>query len=207
MSSDPVDPQTSRYLIEGRGIKADLLLVSRDGRLVVVKDYGKRGWLGRMLGRFHVAREARIYRILQDVRGVPSFLGSRDRESFTVAHVPGRPIDQYQHHKQEVVEKILGELERLIDEIHRKGITHLDLRRRDNILVDENGQVHIIDFAGSLHFRPGSLGDWWLFPLLKKIDESAFLKWKQRLAPASMSRKELSRLRRISLLRRLWFFN
>ena len=46
MSSDPVDPQTPKYLIEGRGIKADLLLVPRDGRLVVVKDYGKRGWLG-----------------------------------------------------------------------------------------------------------------------------------------------------------------
>ena len=65
----------------------------------------------------------------------------------------------------------------------------------------------LIDFAGSLWFPPGSLRGRAVFPWLKRIDDSAFLKWKQRLAPDSLSEKERRRLRKMSQLRGWWFFN
>jgi serine/threonine protein kinase len=181
--------------------------MSWGARLVVVKDYGRRNWVGRWLGRMQIRREEKVYRRLGGIDGVPPFLGMIDRYSFAIAHVRGRPIDQYQFHELGLIDKILDRLRELIGAIHRRGVAHFDLRRRNNVLVDDNGNVHLIDFAGSMWFRPGSWGARRVFPWLQKVDESAFLKWKQRLAPDSMSEKELSRLRKITRLRGWWFFN
>jgi hypothetical protein len=204
---DPAALEFREYLVRGRGIKADLRLMSWGDRLIVVKDYGRRGWIGRWFGRIQVRREGRVYRLLSGVPGVPRFLGRLDRHSFAVAHVPGRPIDQYQFHERGLIDKILGCLRDLIVAIHRRGVAHVDLRRRNNVLVDDDGNVHLIDFAGSMSFPPGSLGGRTVFPWLKRIDDSAFLKWKQRLAPDSLSEKERRRLRKMSQLRGWWFFN
>lgn len=194
-----------RYLVQGRGIKADLLLEDWEGRMVVVKDYRNRNWFGRFLGRYQIRREKRIYRILENVPGVPPFLGILSRESLAVGHVDGRPIDQFQD--SHLVEKILAGLRDLLDRVHRKGVVHIDSRRRNNLLVNGEGRVHLIDFAGSLYLRPGGWIGRWFFPILKEVDEFAFLKWKQRLAPASLSAREKVRLRRISILRAFWIFN
>lgn len=204
---DPDLLEFREYLVHGRGVKADLRLMSWGKRLVVVKDYGRRGLVGRWIGRMQLRRERRVYRRLDGIDGVPLFLGMVDRHSFAVTYVAGRPIDQYMHRDRGLIEKILAGLRDLIGTIHRRGVAHVDLRRRNNVLVDEAGNVHLIDFAGSLWFRPGSLGCRRVFPWLKKIDESAFLKWKQRLAPDSLSEMELSRLHRIRRLRGFWFFN
>ena len=98
-------------------------------------------------------------------------------------------------------------LDRLVEAIHSRGIVHLDLRKRDNILITSSGQPRIIDFNASLCFQPGSLLGRLLLPLLRRIDTSAVLKWKSRLAPDLLTAKEKRRHRRMSLARRLWILN
>lgn len=199
------DRKLLRYLVRGRGIKADLRLEDWRGRLVVVKDYRGRNWFGRWIGRFQIRREERIYRILADTPGVPPFFGILTPESLAVGHLEGRPIDQFQG--SPLVDRILAELRALLDRVHRRGVVHVDLRRRNNLLVNGQGIVHLIDFAGSVHLRPAGRAGRWLLPVLKQLDEFAFLKWKQRLAPATLSDREKVRLRRITVLRAFWFFN
>ena len=213
--SEPVSPPPAgdgadrrrEYLVRGRGIKADLYLEGTNGRQVVVKDYRRRSLWGRWIGRFLVRREEKIYRILQGLPGIPALLGVRDGIALVVAHVPGQPIDRYQEYDDDFIVRVLDRLQAIIESMHRRGVAHFDLRRRNNVLVDHDGNVYLIDFAGSLYFSHRSALSRRLFSWLRKVDHSAFLKWKQRLAPASMSAEELSRLRRIGRWRTLWFIN
>jgi len=60
-----------------------------------------------------------------------------------------------------------GGLAVLVDRIPRRGVAHLDLRKRDNILVAPDGTPSVIDFNASVSFRPGSLGARLVFPMLR----------------------------------------
>jgi len=95
----------------------------------------------------------------------------------------------------------------LVDQIHARGVAHIDLRKRDNILVTQDGRPCIIDFNASFCFDPAGPGARILFPILRRIDDSAVLKWKSRLAPELLTRKEAARHRFMNRLRRLWIFN
>ena len=98
-------------------------------------------------------------------------------------------------------------LRSLVTQIHARGVAHIDLRKRDNILVTEDGRPCIIDFNASFCFDPASLGARFLFPILRRIDDSAVLKWKSRLAPELLTEAESARHRLMSRLRRFWIFN
>ena len=100
-------------------------------------------------------------------------------------------------------EKLAG----LVGRMHARGVYHLDLRKRDNILVTAAGQPCVIDFNASIRLTPGSLAARCLAPILRRVDTGAVLKWKARLAPGLLSESERRRYRRESLLRRLWIFN
>jgi tRNA A-37 threonylcarbamoyl transferase component Bud32 len=102
---------------------------------------------------------------------------------------------------------LFDRLARLLAAIHARGVAHIDLRKRDNILVQADGTPCIIDFNASFCFEPATLGARLLFPLLRRIDDSAVLKWKSRLAPELMTPAEWKEHRRMTLLRRLWIFN
>jgi serine/threonine protein kinase len=98
-------------------------------------------------------------------------------------------------------------LTRLVDQIHARGVAHIDLRKRDNILIGRDGAPRIIDFNASFCFEPGSLGARVLFPFMRQIDTAALLKWKSRLAPGLLTPEETRRHRVMSFLRRFWIFN
>ena len=105
-------------------------------------------WLGRLLAR----REARMLKLLADEPNVPSGCGSvrvRGRKAPTaVAHqfVPGRPLC-----RDDVIDtEFFHELDRLIQELHRRGIAYVDLHKRENILVGDDGHPHLIDFQISV---------------------------------------------------------
>ncbi|MBI1951578.1 MAG: hypothetical protein HYS34_09485, partial [Acidobacteria bacterium] len=45
------------------------------------------------------------------------------------------------------------------------------------------------------------------FPIMRRIDDGALLKWKSLLAPELLTARESARHRLMSRLRRLWIFN
>lgn len=98
-------------------------------------------------------------------------------------------------------------LAELVARIHARGVAHIDLRKRDNILVTGDGRPGIIDFNASFCFDPAGLGARILFPIMRRIDDGALLKWKSLLAPELLTARESARHRLMSRLRRLWIFN
>jgi hypothetical protein len=90
--------------------------------------------------------------------------------------------------------------------MHSRGFAHLDLNRR-NLLRRANDEVVALDLAGAVWFRPGSTAHRLFFRLFATADDSACLKWKDRLAPGTFDAEEEARFRRLRFLRGLWPFN
>jgi len=119
----------------------------------------------------------------------------------------GEPITRWRRRPPEQIASLVERLGALVDSIHARGVAHLDLRKRDNILVADDGWPSVIDFNASVCFDPGSIGARLVFPLMRRVDHSALLKWKSFLLPGGLSPAESRRYRRMRLLRRLWIFN
>ena len=172
--------RTRRVLHRGSRGNADVLLLDGPEGPVVVKDFAPRGWLvRRILGPWLLTREALAYRRLQGMRAVPRLLGRLDAEALVFAYRPGILLSRSLRGR--LPEGFLEELSEVIAEMHRRGVVHLDLRHRSNILADDEGHPILLDFASSLRFDPGSRSGRWLLGSLGWLDRRALQKWRVRL--------------------------
>jgi len=159
---------------------ADVLLVETEGGQVVVKDFAPRGrWVRRFLAPRLIAREERAYRRLEGVPAVPRLLGRLDRDALVIEYRPGVLLSRSLSGR--LPPDFLGELEETIDEMHRRGVVHLDLRHRSNILAGADGRPVVIDFASALRFDSATIWGRALVTLFGWVDRRALDKWRVRL--------------------------
>jgi len=169
-----------RVLEEGSSRDPVVSLVSDGDHTFVVKDFALRGPLVRwLLGPFLVWRELRAYRALEGHPDVPRLLGRIDGLAFAMEYRPGRKMSR--RLSGVLPADFLPRLEVAIRGMHARGVAHLDLRHRSNVLADAAGRPVLIDFASALCFRPGSLGARWLLPVFARFDLRALEKWRARV--------------------------
>jgi serine/threonine protein kinase len=182
--------------------KPDLSQVESGDHVLVLKDVGEKNLFVRWtLGLWLIHKEWSIYSRLMGIRGIPRFVERIDRFAFTMEFVLGRPIQR----GEKLSPSFFRELERILEEVHSKGVVHLDLRHKGNILVSEKGNPVLIDFNSGFYLRKGLLRRI-LFPLLRWVDYGGILKLKHRAA-SSITPQELKTLKRLNRLRKLWIFN
>lgn len=170
----------------------DVLLVRRAGGHVVVKDFSPRPrWLRETLGRWLTAREQRAYRQLEGLDLVPALLGRVDRHAFVMEYRPGRLLSRSL--REELSPHFLAELERGVSEMHARGIVHLDLSHRSNILLGEDGRPVLLDFATAIRIAPRGRARRSLISLLAAFDRRALRKWKSKLGSGSGEGDSLTR--------------
>jgi len=187
--------------------KADIKRVAIDDRLAILKDYTDKSWLVRCFGRWQLRRELRALRRLHGIQGIPEVLGEVPPCGLMLEPIKGERISRMHRRPPEDIMRMFQRLDAIVEMMHDRGIVHLDLRKRDNILIAADGSPAIIDFNASLRFRPGGMAARLFLPILRPIDTSAVLKWKSFLIPDALTTEERRRHRRMSLLRRLWIFN
>jgi hypothetical protein len=101
-------------------------------------------WLGKWLAR----HEARVLRRLEGLPHIPRLLGevlvAGNRSDNAVAHdyVPGHPLGRREY----VGDDFFPALQRLLAQMHKRNIAYVDLTKRGNIIVGEDGRPCIIDF-------------------------------------------------------------
>jgi serine/threonine protein kinase len=184
--------------------KPDLNQVDVEGRSLMVKDVRKKNFLLRWtLGLWLIHKEWRIYSRLAGMKGIPQPVERIDRFAFAMEFIPGRSVLR----GELLPSSFFSDLERVLEEVHRKGVVHMDLRHKGNILVSEKGEPFLIDFNSSFAFREKGFLRRYLFPLLRWVDYGGLLKLKKRISPSRMTPEELAFLKRFDRLRRLWIFN
>ncbi len=149
-----------------------------EDRLLVVKTYSDKNALIRRLGQFLISREKRAYRILAGNPGIPEMIVSQNPDVLVMQHIAGQRM------KRPVFERagpqVITRLREVLDAMHDKGLCHMDLRNQGNILVTDDNQVYLLDFASSVKWR----GRWfltrWLGRLYRRFDEYGFRKWQSK---------------------------
>jgi tRNA A-37 threonylcarbamoyl transferase component Bud32 len=173
---------TVRLLNRGNRRNPDVLLVEYRGRPMVVKDFAPRGpWVRASLGRWITAREVRALRALAGHPAVPALLGGIDPLAFAVEYRPGTRMSRQL--AGVVPPDFMARLTEALEEMHRRGVAHLDLRHRSNVLADATGRPVLIDFGSAVTFRPGGAAARWILPVLAWIDRRALEKWRVRISP------------------------
>jgi hypothetical protein len=181
--------------------RAEVILLDRDGVRAVLKDFGSRGFLTRLWGRFLTAREERAYRALAGLRSVPRLLRRVGPATLLVEWRDASPL--HRPLGPTLDERFFDELEATVAGFHARGVVHLDLRKKRNVLVDRDGHPVLVDFASALtrrRFSPWRLAA----PLLRSIDRAAVLKHRRRLKPATLSRRERGTDRIVHMLSGIW---
>lgn len=190
----------------GGPTKADLRVVDLGFGGMVVKDFGHKSWWVRQIGRFQIRREVTAYRWLGRLPGVPRFYGRIDAYALAMQKLDAEQLGtaEVRHtHGQ----PLMAGLREVVDGIHERGLVHLDLRARENVLVGKDLSVWVLDFATGLWMTPGGRAFRWWFRRLRMIDESALIKWKLFLKAGPLTPEEQRFRRRYRFWRSLWIFN
>ena len=198
------DFEHSIPLVKGSFGKPDLNRVEVEGRTLMVKDVWRKNLFFRWtLGLWLIHKEWKIYSQLKGVHGVPQAIERIDHFAFAMEFVPGRPIER----GETLQPSFFPHLEQVLREVHKRGVVHLDLRHKGNILISEKGEPFLIDFNSSFYYKEKGLFRRFIFPILRWVDHGGLLKLKERIAPELMTHEEMNFLKRFNRLRKLWIFN
>lgn len=203
LSRQSLERCTEAVLRHASGVKPAIVLVRAAGRRAVVKDFAANPWLVRQTyGRWLVGRETRIYARLDGVDGVPVFRGRLDAYAFVVDYIDGKTLKVLD--ADEIPALAFDRLAGVFDQIHARGVVHLDSHQKTNILLSPDGRPYLLDFATALRLGTGWLGRRLLVPLLGRPDYWGVLKLKARYCPEALTDRERRRLRRGEALAWLW---
>ncbi len=165
--------------------------IEENGVKAIVKDFSYNGFLFRnIFGRFLIWREKKAYERLKGVSGVPACFGSIGGTALIIEEIQGRDIGSIEVGKT-LDEKFYRDLKELIDRLHDHGIAHCDLKRAPNIMIGNDGNPYIIDWAASIsksgfRFFPLNL----IYKRFIKDDLNAITKIKLRFLPESVTPEE-----------------
>jgi serine/threonine protein kinase len=191
LARETIADSTQQVLNRGGWGNPDVLLVGTSNRSVVVKDFAPRSrWVRRSFGRWLIGREERFYRRLRGLACVPRLLGRLDPDAIVIEYRPGVLLSRSL--SGSLPAGFLAELEATVTAMHGRGVVHLDLRHRSNILAGADGHPVVLDFASALQFDPdrmlGRLG----VRLFGWFDRRAMKKWRDRLGDSTPSNAKVS---------------
>lgn len=186
MTRDEFEQGKRELLNRGNRRNPDVYKVGQGADALVVKDFAARGpWVRATIGRWVTGREARAWRRLRGHPNVPAFRASIDALAFAVEYRPGRRMSR--RLADQVPADFCDQLQEAVAEMHRRGVVHLDLRHRSNVMLGDDGMPVLIDFGSALLLRPGSLVARVLLGPLAWIDRRAVRKWRSKLAAGAQA--------------------
>jgi len=155
-----------------------------------VKDYAEKSFIFRVfVGMLSNWREASIYRRLEGIRGIPEYVGLIDRYAIAVSYIPGRNASELK--PGELSPDFFAKLRDLIDAVHARGVVLCDLRNIKNVIVGDDGEPYLIDFAtafgkgGRFNFLKNGL-----YRLFYQDDLLGIAKLKRNRAPHLLTKEE-----------------
>lgn len=131
---DPVSPGVTR----SRGPGKVVLKLGRTADLL--------GLPMRPLGCWLAKREARHYAALGGIAGIPAYVGMWRDHGLVHEYVEGHALRR----NERVNDEFFPRLTALLDALHARDMAYVDLEKRENILVGDDGRPYLIDFQISL---------------------------------------------------------
>jgi hypothetical protein len=185
--SDNIDRYEKLYLKKARSWAAPdvVQLTGPDGVKFVMKDWSERPLPFRETWcRVAAKREIRVYEKLRGMAGVPQLICNIGNYGFIMEWLDARPLPRTK------MRDLLGlefftHLDDIVAEMHKRGVAHGDLRRR-NILRGLDGLPKLIDFETAVHSGSGE-GGGRMFRAMCNVDRITVVKIRARYFPESIT--------------------
>ena len=173
--------------ILSRGYQGHVYLYEGQGRRLIVK--APIGWgLGRFIRMMMLRNEYKVYTKLSKIEGVPHCYGLLAKRYLVLEYIGGTPIRNAHitNHKN-----FFESLLKLIKELHKAGVAHTDLKKKDNLLVVDGEIPYVVDFGAAIIRKPGFAPlNHYLYNLASKFDFNAWLKLKYGRKYENMSEQD-----------------
>ncbi|MGB5457427.1 MAG: hypothetical protein WBN36_08955 [Gammaproteobacteria bacterium] len=151
-------------------------LVYQDAHNHLVIKIPHGGGLVRYFNRHMLRHEYAVYQQLGDFDGVPACYGLIDRQYLVLEYIEGRtirtkrPLDEDEFHRK---------LFNYIRVMHARRVAHMDLKRKDNLLVTSDESPCILDFGAAVIKKKGFHPfNQYRFKIGKQFDYNAWIKHK-----------------------------
>jgi len=161
--------------ILAEGYQGKTLIYRESSPQLVIKVPHGRG----LIRRFHVSmlrHEYAVYRRLKGLEVAPRCFGMVDDQYLVLEFVAGIPIRQHRPQQDTGFYDILFDY---IQKIHQHDVAHMDLKRKDNLLVIDGCYPKLIDFGAAVirknGFHPFNR---FHFNLAKRFDFNAWVRHK-----------------------------
>lgn len=173
-----------RWIKKNLGSQSNLLAHGNQGHIYLYEDNGHRlvvktpsGWgLGQYIRRVMLRHEYRAYARLSGVDGVPNCYGLLDGRYLVLECIDGIPARKAPIEDRAMFfENLLS----LIKNLHKAGVAHGDLKKKDNVFVVNARAPYVLDFGVAVVKKPG-FGplNHYLYKLERQFDLNAWVKLK-----------------------------
>jgi serine/threonine protein kinase len=132
--------------------------------------------LARLFHQRMLRHEYEVYKQLGDFEGAPACYGLIDDQYLVLEFIDGRtirikrPLDEEEFHAR---------LFDYIKSMHTKGVAHMDLKRKDNLLVKPDESPCILDFGAAVIKKQGFHPfNQYHYRVAKQFDFNAWIKHK-----------------------------
>lgn len=137
-------------LREGTSTRPVLWMLEKNGVEAVVKDFSGNGTLFRhTIGRFLVWREAKAYRRLRGLKGIPVLYRVLDGLALVMERIPGESLEDLES-RRKLPKSFFDELEQIVEDAHARGVAHCDLKRAPNMLLGIDGKPYVVDWSAAV---------------------------------------------------------
>ena len=182
------EPTDINVIRPGGQAKPEVRTEVRDGVKFLVKDYAPCGRAFRWaMGRWLARREQVAIREAAGIQGIPRNSLRIGRHALAYEFIVATPCAELP--PGELPETFWDDLTRIIDDLHARGIAHGDLKTLENILVGDDGRVHLIDLTAAVVARQSPLHRF-IYKHVSHDDRRAIIKAKLVLAPEIVSDEE-----------------
>jgi predicted Ser/Thr protein kinase len=138
--------------------------------------------------------EHRVYQRLEGFSACPKCYGMLANTYLVLEYIDAKPIRERRPESPDI---FFSDLFEQIKELHRHQVAHMDLKKKDNLMVGANQQVWLIDFGASVIYKNGfhPLNHFY-YRLAKQFDYNAWVKHKYHNNQTNISAQDNQYYRR-----------
>lgn len=157
------------------GYQGKTLLYNIDETKLVIKVPHGRGLIKYLHTRM-LQHEARAYEKLKGLNGIPKCYGTIDNRYLALEFINGEPI----RNKRPINnDQYFDSLFTIIAQMHNLGVAHMDLKKKDNLLVTQHDEPCVLDFGAAVIRKNGFHPiNHFLYQIAVRFDYNAWIKHK-----------------------------
>ena len=184
--------ESSAPIADFLGNQGRLFTIDIEEKTYLIKSANIDNWWSKSINKWSIKREYRAYKKLEGLNGIPKCYGLTDQGKLVLEYINGGSYRDKQY-ELDGNDNFFDALLELITSMHNLGVAHGDLKRKDNLIVDQNLKPYLIDFGTAvINYDQSGTFKKIVFNFLRKTDLNAWIKHKYKRSYENISNEDLA---------------